>query len=461
MASFLDPVLSPENEYANDPRRIVPYLLRLYASYGAEQASELTGAVMDALIGHSEWPSGSSTYIAATMKRMHRVARPSDGIGACGSIQEAEINSDRTLAKPMHPVDQALVDSGNFTLALQQLYVDQPEWLRGVFYNSLRAAEAAQNQADGLVWRRLQLVGAALKWGHGELSLVRFAMHTGEIPAFAKWFDALPENSRDGPRAVARMLNMNASILRKRLESGSALDNSGLYLMRRRRDRTAVFTDPPRLHPKLLVALKLADFDLKKLSELLFSKSPASTLSYADFSHLQSKYAPLETLLRRISESRERGVHILIYGPPGTRKTEFARWLVSQADWCSFEVPLTDGEEGEEGGGRLPVGDRLALLRSAHRLLRKAKRTALIFDEAEDAFPHGEPLWTGSHGLQDVAHRLRRGSTNQLLKASPMPTIWISNAACNTGPKSLWRFAYELEVRLLIINVVDGGNGGA
>jgi len=440
MPSVLDTVPPQENEYENDVRRIAPYLIRLYASYDAERASELNGATMDTLIGHIQWPSESSTHIAATIKRLYGLERPGHQTDTWGSLHRADRDASQSLVKPMHPVDQALSHSGNFTLALQQLYVDEPEWLRGVLCNSLRAAEAAQNQADGSAWRRLQLVGRALGWVHGELQLARFAMHTGEIPAFAEWFDALPESSRDGPRAVARMLNMNTNVLRKRLESGSALDTSGLYLIRRRPDTPVVFSEPPTLHPKLLVALKLGDFDLKKLSEMLFSKSPASTLTRADFSHLQSKYAPLETLLRRSGENRERGVHILIHGPPGTRKTEFARWLLLRANLCSFEVPVSAGEEGDR---RLPVSDRLALLRSAYLLMRKSKRTALIFDEAEDAFPHGGPLCSGSH----TSHRLGRGSMNQLLKDSPMPTIWISNAACNTDPKILWRFSCQLDVR--------------
>ena len=148
--------------------------------------------------------------------------------------------------------------------------------------------------------------------------------------------------------------------------------------------------------------------------------------------------------MQQATECQERGINILIYGPPGTGKTEFARWLTSHANLCSFEVPVIDNED--EDGSTHPVSDRIALLRSAHWLMRSATQTALIFDEAEDAFPQDAPLWIGGHSTRGAMQGPRKGWVNQLLEQTPLPTIWISNAVHQMDPAYLRRFTYHLEM---------------
>lgn len=444
MPSALATVAPQKNGYENDVRRIVPYLLRFYTS-STEHAIQLNDSIMETLIGRIAWPKGSGVKIEATIKRIGRLRLLDHSNRDPGSIRSADLSVDFPLEMQAHPVDQALAQFGNFKLSLQQLYFDEPGWLRGVLRTSLPAAEAAQNTADGSAWRHLKSTGDALGWTHGELRLARFALHTGEIPWFAEWFDALPESSKDTPHAIARMLNSNANVLRKHLRHDGALISSGLYRVGRHPDRPFVFTAPPRLQPKLLEAIGQVEFDVKLLCELLLSKSPYLILTHSAFPHLHRECVLVDTLLRQTSESRERGINILIYGPPGTRKTDLARSLVSHAGLCAYEVPVTNLEE--DGGGTLLIDDRLALLHIAHRLLRGATDTALLFDEAEDAFPYGGPLWTGNLTSLGAGHRSRSGSMNRLPSESPLPTIWISNAAHHTNPQFLWRFTYHLDVR--------------
>ena len=264
-------------------------------------------------------------------------------------------------------------------------------------------------------------------------------------PNWRSGFETLPTVGRDAARGYKRVLNADVTTLRQCLQPNSQLNCSGLFIVDRPHDHPLGLSNPPRLHPKLMAALAKADFHVNQLSRFLFSNSPAPTLSDADFSHLRSEYEALSKLLQKVTENREPGINILIYGPPGTGKTEFARWLLSNAKLCSFEVPAVDGED--EDGCTHPVSDRMALLRSAHWLMRGAVQTALIFDEAEDAFPKSAPFWINLYGLRGATHGPRKAWINQLLELTPLPTIWISNAVDQMDPAYLRRFTYHLEMR--------------
>ena len=434
-----------ETRDERDAQRIAPYLLRFYASVSNPRASVFTEAIFDTLIGQIIWPRGSLGRATAVFKK----DRPSNGRALPRYLRKAESECDEhdsidARAIPTHPVDIRLSQLGDFKCALKLLYADDPEWLR----SSLPAAEARQNAADGLMWARLQQVGVVFGWTCTELQLARIAMHAGEIAEFSDWLDQLPARSRDAARAFKRVLNSDVAALRHSTRPSSALCCSGMFIVGREHDAPLGFDATPRLHPKLVTALLAPDFDVNQLVRFLFVTSPVATLSEDDFAHLKADFESLSALLHRATRQREQGINILIYGPPGTGKTEFARWLATRAQLAALEVPATDADDPY--GQSQPVSDRLSLLRSVHRLLQGAEDTLLIFDEAEDAFPHETPYWfSGLHGsgVRGSARAPRKGWMNQLLEQTPLPTIWISNAVHQMDPAYLRRFTYHLEMR--------------
>ena len=210
---------------------------------------------------------------------------------------------------------------------------------------------------------------------------------------------------------------------------------------------TVSFSDPPQLHPKLIAALDRECFDTARLSDLLFNRGQSPTLSDEDFSHLLAESTPLLKLLRTSAKQQEKGINVLIYGPPGTGKTEFARWLADTANLRSFEVPTIDPDA--ESGSTDPINDRLGLVRSSQRLMRGSVDALLLFDEAEDAFPVPLSLFGFSFSSDKKSGNAgsRKAWINQLLEATPIPIIWISNAVDHMDPAFLRRFTYHLEMR--------------
>jgi AAA+ superfamily predicted ATPase len=143
----------------------------------------------------------------------------------------------------------------------------------------------------------------------------------------------------------------------------------------------------------------------------------------------------LRRLLAGSLAGQENGVNLLIHGPPGTGKTEFARTLAAAAGAKLYAVGEVD-EDGEE-----PTRfDRLHALKRAHRLLARRGDCVLLFDELEDLFAP-----TTSDG-----GRSRAGSklfVNRLLEANPVPTLWTSNSLEDVDPAHMRRMSYVLEMK--------------
>ena len=435
------------HERRSDARRIAPYLLRFYASISNPNALALSEKIIELLVGQIVWPRGATARVSALLKRQDRSLR-SRNLSQHDWLDPSN-RQDNTCVDacepPSNPVDKKLAQFGSFQVGFRLLFADDPSWLRGVLRDSVSTAESLQNESDGTKWRRLQDIGEVFQWTSTELKLARIAMHADDVSEFAEWLDDLPNVSRDAAKTYARVLGANANAVRESSQRRSALMSCGLCCIERNEESSRGFAAPPRLHQKLLSILAMDDFDVGQLPLFLFSKSPQPTLVKTDFAHLKGEMTSLELLLRRATEMRERGINILIYGPPGTGKTEFARQLVASAELDALEVPATDRESAH--GTTNAVGDRLALLRSAHWLLQGTTQTILIFDEAEDAFPQESSPWLGGRSKHGVWQGSRKAWVNQLLEETPLPTIWISNAVHQMDAAFVRRFTYHLEMR--------------
>ena len=284
-APFDDPTPA-DTPGEHDAPRIAPYLLRFYISVSNPHARLLNEDILETLIGQIIWPRGALGRATTVLKKNG----PADRRTLPTFLKEAKRDRESVdlAAIPTQAVDLRLSQLGNFKCALKQLYDDDPEWLRGVLRNSLPAAEARQNEVDGVMWTRLQQVGVVFGWTEVELQLARIAMHAADIAELAEWLDTLPAISRDAARAYKRVLNADVRSLRQSLQPNSRLNCSGLFIVDRPHDRPLGLSDPPRLHPKLMEALGKADFHVNQLSQFLFSKSPGSTLIDADFAHLKT-----------------------------------------------------------------------------------------------------------------------------------------------------------------------------
>jgi AAA+ superfamily predicted ATPase len=175
--------------------------------------------------------------------------------------------------------------------------------------------------------------------------------------------------------------------------------------------------------------------DDDRLIDALAGVRQSASLSAADFVEQAGEFDLLVRLLKGAVAQRARGVNVLIHGPPGTGKTEFARTLAAEIGASLFAVG-----EADVDGDEPTRSERLHALNRAQRLLARRGGSILLFDEMEDLF--AEASWS-------VTGRRRSGSkifVNRLLEEVAVPVIWTSNSLESVDPAHLRRFSFVLQM---------------
>ena len=202
--------------------------------------------------------------------------------------------------------------------------------------------------------------------------------------------------------------------------------------------------DLMRLSDRLLPIL-LEAYESESAMMAAFTKpAKASELTLADYPHVEADARYLAALLKSATERSEKGVNVLIYGAPGTGKTEFAKVISTLSGAELYEVECFD-REGQSLSGK----ERYRSLQVSQSFLKGRNNTVLLFDEVEDVFP-SNPSEMLNMFLADDNHRGSvngKAWVNQTLENNPVPTIWISNSINQIDPAYRRRFQFHLELK--------------
>lgn len=170
--------------------------------------------------------------------------------------------------------------------------------------------------------------------------------------------------------------------------------------------------------------------------DALVGPRQTAPLSLDDFAHV-AEADFLVRLLRGAVGARAMGINILIHGPPGTGKTEFARTLAASGGLALHAVAEVDVDDDEPSRR-----DRVRALGLAQRLLGPRSGAVLLFDEMEDVIGESERS-SGDWFARRVGSKL---FVNRMLETNPVPVIWATNAVGNIDDAILRRMSFVLRM---------------
>jgi len=200
---------------------------------------------------------------------------------------------------------------------------------------------------------------------------------------------------------------------------------------------------------RLTGALMAHNDDVHALLRHFLVPARPATLRAGDYPHIRTDLDILKRLLKTTLQTRDKGVNILLYGSPGTGKTELARLLARKLKAALFEVRTEDGD-----GDLIRANSRLEAYRFCQQMLACDRCSIILFDEVEDVFParafslFGLEMRSGNN----------KGWINRALEENPTPAIWVCNRISQIDPAFLRRFDYALELntppRTVRLNIV-------
>ena len=298
-------------------------------------------------------------------------------------------------------------------------------------YKTLQKSTALLPELWKQAYENLATLAEFLQLNPVEQELLRFAMHLRSEGPMQDLFDCLPKSDLQRTAAImADLLKQPKNEILSALKKGSKLDAYGLINRNYRLDS---------VHDYLAwgETLDFDEFVTQPLNEYALLKScteipQVPSLQLDDFAHIAGMKEMMLTYLQQAFKHHHKGVNLLIYGVPGTGKTEFAGLLAQALGISAYNITYMDSD-----GDVVKAEQRLNYSRLAQTLLN-GKQALLIFDEIEDVF-------NGSFMERSVAQK-NKAWTNQLLENNNVPMIWLSNSVHSIDAAFLRRFDFVFEM---------------
>jgi hypothetical protein len=165
--------------------------------------------------------------------------------------------------------------------------------------------------------------------------------------------------------------------------------------------------------------------DILEIFRSTFFKAGKSSLKFDDFRHVKIDESAIKSHILKA----DKGVNILLYGLPGTGKTEFVKMIAAELDRNLYEIASKSRYTDDNYSGE----KRFLSLKTADKVLNK-ERDIIMFDEIEDVFKGTE--------------RMSKALFNSTLENNSVPTFWITNDIDEIDNAYIRRFDMVIEFKI-------------
>lgn len=350
----------------------------------------------------------------ALLRRLtHEASRPNRDL-----VRWLVRHSDELGCEPPRDLSAEAVDGGTHK-------IDRATWAA---FGPMVAA-LATGVAPGLspLQRRLEWLADTLALAPLDRAILGLATRVAEWPSLSRLAKCACESGTPpeiNVVALAKLLGEAEEVVERRLRRSEPLRLLGLLEDRRGHDYAASRT--------VLRIARMRATRPDALRSALLGRTAKPTLAWEDFAHLGEARDIAEKLVRSAMRRHAKGINLLLYGAPGTGKSEFARTLAARLGARASFVGEMDDEAGEP-----TRGERIAAFVVARALAGRAGRVLLVVDEADDVFT----------GVDDGDGGKRQGSKvfmNRIVETTDAPTLWITNHPQRLGPAVMRRMSLAI-----------------
>ncbi len=298
---------------------------------------------------------------------------------------------------------------------------------------------------DDILRKNIQLLGQSLALTDIEKDILQLSASFYQNNGLGFLTDMIGElNTQQTKQILAVILSKSIEQIDSALNVKGTLLSSGLLIQNNGYGGQEPLRQKLILPDTILSALCKPHQNKLSILESFFKESPTARLTAQDFQHIENDFLLIQQYINTAVKNKLSGVNILIYGVPGTGKTEMVRALCESSNFQLHEITMQ-----HDNGDPIQGTDRFSTLKLSQKLLSDSQSGVLLFDEVEDVFPVTEHPFFGTSKSSDM----KKAWVNNILEKNTIPTFWLCNSTQQIDAAYLRRFDYVLKLRPLTSKV--------